>query len=461
LAVPAAVAAAVTAEVSSPADLSLTVQAGEVGLPGGGKVNFEKTVLRFDAPDYRPRTVTAKAPGNHADWWDPWQPWPKQGKPLTLKPQYDEEGTLILGGLFRQIHHEDVVVTSADGARTFKRDEDYVFLDDWGQIGNLNGRLGKPGEAELKVTCKIALQRLNLIQVLADGKVTVKKGKSVLVCPTLPEPDPGAAPLAGVYIAPWKAADNPNLEDGGAGQAGAGHVITRHEVFPINPAPPVQPVNKRAVTATLRKLRAGEQTRIAFMGASITLGAEAGAWWDDLWTDKNLGYPSRVVVALRRQFPEATVTPIDAFKGGTTTQYGLEMIETKVIPAKADLLLIAFGGNDAAGAIGRPPRNPAPRFKEDMRKMARRAKEAGMEVILVITMQQHPWQATAKRWPAYRQALLELAEEEEVACADVYTEWMNQATRGIPPFTQLHNWINHPGKAGHELYADVILRFFD
>jgi len=43
---------------------------------------------------------------------------------------------------------------------------------------------------------------------------------------------------------------------------------------------------------------------------------------------------------------------------------------------------------------------------------------------------------------------------------DVYTEWVNQATRGISPFSQLHNTFNHPGIAGMRVYADALLRAF-
>ena len=76
--------------------------------------------------------------------------------------------------------------------------------------------------------------------------------------------------------------------------------MTDEDIFPIDPAPPVQPINKAAVARSMQKLRDGRELKVAFMGASITLGAEAGRWWDDLWTEKNLGYPSRVVVELRR-----------------------------------------------------------------------------------------------------------------------------------------------------------------
>ena len=57
--------------------------------------------------------------------------------------------------------------------------------------------------------------------------------------------------------------------------------------------------------------------------------------------------------------------------------------------------------------------------------------------------------------------MLDVAKEENVAAADVWTEFINQASRGIPPFSQLHNWLNHPGANGHKIYADVILRCFE
>ena len=445
-------------KAADPPDMTLRV------IPGPGQ-QFKEAQLAFDPPETRDLTITAKAPQDHAAHWDAWQPWPGkyEGKmvALNIKPQTDSEGTLILGGLFRQIRTESITIKSANGSGTFRQGRDYKVNPVWGQIGNIKGRLGQPLQADLKISYRLALQRLDLVQVTAQGKVTVKKGASRIVCPQLPEPDAGCTPLAGVYIAPWEAARNPWFDESGGLKAATKFAITQREIFVVNPAPPVEPINATAVARTWQKLRDGKEARIAFMGASITLGAEAPAWWDNLWTEKNLGYPSRVVVSLRRRFPKATVTPIEAFQGGTTTKYGLKMVDEKVVPAKADLLLIAFGGNDVAGPEGRPPNNPPEKFKEDMRVMVRKAKENGMEVMLVVTMQQNPWQQAAKRWPAYRKALIDLAREENVACADVYSEWMNQASRGIPPFTQLHNWINHPGKEGHKIYADVILRFFE
>jgi hypothetical protein len=37
---------------------------------------------------------------------------------------------------------------------------------------------------------------------------------------------------------------------------------------------------------------------------------------------------------------------------------------------------------------------------------------------------------------------------------------VNQASRGIAPVSQLHNYFNHPGNAGHKLIANTVLQFF-
>lgn len=422
--------------------------------PAGLTVTVAGTQLQFDPPEIRGMKFVTKAPRNFAPWYEPWEPWPAKGldsRPnvIDLKPAADEEGTPILGGLFRMILPESVTVTGTDGSRIFKADEDYKLNADWGQIANLDSRLGEEWNADLNVSCQYALQRLDLIQTGPDGKPGVKKGISKTVCPVLPEPDAGCTALAGVYIAPWK--------------QGRDFCITAENIYRINPAPPVQPINKEAVAAVRQKLAAGQDITIAFAGDSITVGAEAGTWWADLWTGKNSGYASRVVTGLQKRFPQTVITPVAAFKGAMTTKYGLEMMDKTVLPAKPDLVFISFGSNDAGGAIGGEPRNPPDQFKEDLRTMIRKSKSAGADVVLIVTMQQNPWQKNkvTKRWPVYRQAMLELAVEENVGVADCFTEWENQSLQGIPPWSQLHNCINHPGKDGHKLFADVILRFFE
>ena len=120
------VAAEVKITPANPADLNVSVAAGEVTLPDGKTVKFEAAQLKFDPPEIREMKFEANAPRNYAPWYEPWDPWPSKDyktgtvNAIDLKPVADEENALILGCLYRMIIPESVVVTSADGGKTFK-----------------------------------------------------------------------------------------------------------------------------------------------------------------------------------------------------------------------------------------------------------------------------------------------------------------------------------------------------
>ncbi len=479
LAIPASLAFAsppvpqFTGSNARPYFVTASIPSGSATLPSGAVVRFAETKLPVNPPERRSDALTAQVPAtNYADWFEPWTPWPHQGSgndpicTIDLSPHKDEAGTLILGGLFWQFIPQSVTVASSNGAKTFLKNVDYKYNPEWGQIASLGGRLGELGKAEVRVSYEYILQRLDLAQVDAAGKVTLKPGQSVLVCPDLPDPDPGCAPVAGVYLTPWRYVPllHSPVDTGSSATGPTAPPVFQADVYPIHPAPPVAPVNPDAVAALKKKLAAGEAVKIAFLGDSLSVGAEAGEWWTDLWTDKNLGFPSRLIVALRKQFPKAAITPLTGFQGSTTTKYGLITLNTSVLPANPDLVFIEFALNDAGGPLGGKPNVSVENYKTNLTAMVRQARAAGAAVILIFPYPPNPLAQKgqiARRVPDYRQAMLDVANAEKAGFADVYTEWQNQATRGLPPESQLHNCINHPGPRGHKLIADLLLRFFE
>lgn len=406
--------------------------------------------LSIAPPDYTDETKTFPAPADYQPHLDNWLPWPRPNAKrkthgaITFAPSSDEHGVLMLGLPFRQYPAEFIVVKSPNG-KAFQEGVDYKLLADYGQIMAIDGKLGKIDEDKVVVSYREVPQRLDLIQVDSSGKVTVKQGESRFVCPYLPEPDVGHTAVAGVYVAPWLDANSQ---------------LTADLILPINPADPVAPVNADAVAKTRAKLEQGKPVSIAYMGDSLTLGAEAGKWWED----NTKHWRGRFQNELKARYPESDISEIAAWRGGKGTEFGLEVLQEVVLPAKPDLLIVMMGVNDADGPStdGSKAKVPAPTYGQHLENIIKSAQDAGIEVILMTSMQPYPMKpgGHAQRWPDYVEQQKQLAEKYHVGLADTYAEWLNLQTRGIPPYSQLHNWNNHPGAFGHGVMADVPLRFF-
>lgn len=407
-------------------------------------------MLTVAPPKFENKTETFPSPANHQPFMDNWLPWPrpnakkKQPGAITFAPTKDENGVLILGLPYRQYPVDQIVVQSADGKQTYQAGKDYKVLEDYGQIINLNSALGEPDQGKIKVSFREVEQRLDLVQVDASGKASIKQGKSRLVCPYLPEPDAGHTAVAGINIAPWLTKDSKLTDD---------------LIFPIQAKDPVAPVHPDAVAKTRAKLEAGKPVTIAYMGDSLTLGAEAGLWWQD----NTQHWRGRFQNTLKARYPDAKITEVAAWQGGKGTEFGVQQLEKTVLPAKPDLLIIMMGINDADGpSNGSGPKVSPDQYGKHMENIIKAAKDANIEVILMTSMQPFPMKpgGHAERWEEYVSIQKELADEYDIGLADTYQEWMNLEYRGMPPYSQLHNSNNHPGSFGHGVMADVPLRFF-
>ena len=444
---PAASSAA--GNTAAPATLKIDAETGDL------LILSEPAPLRVKRPELRQMQATIKAPADYNASVEVWQPWPgsdKERKALAVQfsPRSDEQGVPILGALFRQVIAESIKVTTADGSKTFARDVDYKINDDWCQIMAIDGRLGERGVDDLLISYQLKQQRIDLLVQDAPGKLSVLIGESVLVCPQVPQLPVGT--VAGVAVATFYWPGEPAVTTLAEAKSSLPLVL------PIKPVQPVAPINPQAVSATLAKLREGKTVRIAFVGDSVTLGAEAGSWWKD----DSPHYRNQFLSELRKRFPKATIEQIQAFQGGQGAPFGEKILEEKVLGHNADLLLIAFGLNDAIAPAGKAPSNPPEAFSGQIAGMTRRAKAEGIEVILLTPMQPNPYQkdGLASRITGYNEALAKVAAAEGAALADVYSQWLRLTDEGIPPYSQLHNWLNHPGIRGHRVYAEVLLRFF-
>lgn len=102
-----------------------------------------------------------------------------------------------------------------------------------------------------------------------------------------------------------------------------------------SPASAVECHSRSGLPNVLAKLRTGNEVRIAYLGGSIT--AQAG------WRPKMLTW-------FRKQFPQATVSEINAAIGGTGSDLGVFRLGHDVLRHRPDLLFVEFAVNDGGAA---------------------------------------------------------------------------------------------------------------
>lgn len=232
-----------------------------------------------------------------------------------------------------------------------------------------------------------------------------------------------------------------------------GHVFHDQQVVvdyvAAGPYQGVVPDSKlRRLPKTAALLRAGKPLRVTVLGDSISTGANAsGATGAAPWQPP---YPQLVAHALHRKYRSAaTVTNFSV--GGMDVRWGLTQV-AKVIDSNPELVVLAFGMNDASGR--RTPEEYA-RLTQDIIG-AVSASKPDCEFILVATMTGNPdWSyAAPELYPKYRDALIGI-ETNGVGVADVTSLWMAVvAKKSFMDITG--NGVNHPNDYGHRLYAMAI-----
>ena len=197
------------------------------------------------------------------------------------------------------------------------------------------------------------------------------------------------------------------------------------------------------------KLRARQPLKLVVLGDSISTGADASALANV--APRQPGYPDLVARGLARRFG-AVVTLTNLSVGGMDSAWGTSRVE-RVIAEAPDLLIVAFGMNDASGR----------RKAEDFARLTRgifepvRAARPDCAVILVSSMTANAeWShAAPDLYPTYAAALAKLTGP-GVAFADVTAVWSAIAARK-KHLDLTGNGLNHPNDYGHRLYADTIL----
>jgi lysophospholipase L1-like esterase len=190
-------------------------------------------------------------------------------------------------------------------------------------------------------------------------------------------------------------------------------------------------------------------------------------------TDAREGYSDKFRMALIDKYEETSVSVINAGIAGDTI-FGMNARLTRdVIRYDPDLVLIN-------GSLNWPNR-PTADFHSTLQSIVRRIKsETNADIILLtpnMVSEKNLFELFSSMMPKGNnrptppppQSTLDervdsiraIAEEEEVCIADVFAVWKAFGKTGAELESMFANGINHPTKAGHEVYSITLMKLFE
>ena len=183
-------------------------------------------------------------------------------------------------------------------------------------------------------------------------------------------------------------------------------------------------------------------------------------------------YHARFKRLLEAQYPLGTFSVINAGVSGQTAPGALSLIDRDVIRYEPDLVLVAFGLNDAWNGPG-----GVEMFVDAMNIVVSRLRSETESDVILLTPNfmntREPNEATGEEVAAFRasaslqndgvlavyaQAVRDVAREHSVPCADVYRAWEDLAARGENTDSMLSNGMNHPTPDAHAIPAELLMR---
>ena len=209
---------------------------------------------------------------------------------------------------------------------------------------------------------------------------------------------------------------------------------------------------------------------IAFFGDSVTHGAfeciqgeEAGCIFDF-----DAVYHAVLVREMHRINGWLPVSVLNAGVAGDSAACALARMDRDVIARHPDLCVVNFALNDI---------NDSPElYRASLGEIFDRLTEAGIAAVLLtpnmLNTYVHPetipmyrdYEAVTAgyqnsgRMDTYVDAARELAAARGIPVADAYRRWKELATEGTDTTACLANYINHPSRPMHRIFAEELLK---
>lgn len=212
--------------------------------------------------------------------------------------------------------------------------------------------------------------------------------------------------------------------------------------------------------------------KIVFFGDSVTEGCFELSFHNaegatDIIRDKKSVYHNVLKERIEKEHPGLDIEYVNAGISGNSTVDALKRIEQDVIAQNPDVAVVCFGLNDVAGMS-------LDEYVSNMEQIFRRLKEHGIQVIYMTpnmyntyvhgdVLPNHADMAAVlarvqneNRPDLYYAEARKRAEECGCIVADAYGAWKKLSKYGIDVTELLSNKLNHPTRAMHRLFADLL-----
>lgn len=210
---------------------------------------------------------------------------------------------------------------------------------------------------------------------------------------------------------------------------------------------------------------------VAFLGDSVTNGCfevyPADGSGIHVVFEPEQGYPALLRRMLYTLYPKAQINTICAGISGDSAPGGLARIDRDLLPYHPDLTIVCYGLNDSGNGD-----DGIPKYRDALIGIIRCLQEAGSEVILMTPqpicarvhsqLQGEMLRELAGKladnfadgvFDRYMEAARQAAAETGVPVCDVYAKWMAMHRNGVDITALLSNYLNHPTREMHQLFA--------
>ena len=218
----------------------------------------------------------------------------------------------------------------------------------------------------------------------------------------------------------------------------------------------------RRVKGDIEEYRANGPINIAEIGDSVSHGC-VGAL---ISHDYNTVYHNRLRLMINKKYPTIPVNIINTAVGGTTASFALGNFDRDVLPHTPDLAIICFGLNDVNGSMED--------YSASLSGLFGKCRENGIDCIFMTPnmLNTRYVEGTSEMYAEYARKTAEMqnsgkmdsfmeaarstAESCGVTVCDCYAKWKAMAADGIDTTLLLANYINHPTREMHKVFADML-----